>query len=82
LLASTADQGLSGATVSYGVGNWYFYNDQKEKGMEIFRKILAGSEWASFGYLAAEAELARLEKKTVDFLFTTSHGEHREEKCF
>ncbi|MGH9857717.1 MAG: tetratricopeptide repeat protein, partial [Acidobacteriota bacterium] len=67
LLASAKDQGLSGATVSYGAGNWYFYNDQKEKGMEIFRKILTGSEWASFGYLAAEAELVRLENKTVRF---------------
>ncbi len=27
--------------------------------MEIFREILKGKEWASFGYLAAEAEVAR-----------------------
>jgi tetratricopeptide (TPR) repeat protein len=64
-LASMKDSGLSGATVSYGLGNWYFYNGQKEKGMEILRNILSGNEWASFGYLAAEADLTRLEKKTV-----------------
>ena len=63
LLTFLQAQDLSGATVSYGVGNWYFYNGQKEKGIEIFKKILSGKEWASFGYLAAEAELARLEKK-------------------
>jgi tetratricopeptide (TPR) repeat protein len=62
LLASSKDDGLSNATVSYGVGNWYFYNDQKEKAAGIFREIVAGKEWAAFGYLAAEAELARMKK--------------------
>ena len=63
MLSSLETQDLSGATISYGVGNWYLYNGEKEKAMEIFKKILSGNEWASFGYLAAEAELARLEKK-------------------
>jgi tetratricopeptide (TPR) repeat protein len=68
LLALSKDQGLSGATLSYGIGNWYFYNDDTEKGVEIFKTILAGKEWASFAYLAAEAEVARLEKKVVGLL--------------
>jgi tetratricopeptide (TPR) repeat protein len=63
LLRDTKTEGLSGATVSYGIGNWYFYNDQKEKGIETFQKIVDGKEWGAFGYLAAEAELARLRKK-------------------
>ena len=41
LLSSDKMEGLSGATISYGVGNWYFYNGQKEKAVEIFRKIVA-----------------------------------------
>jgi tetratricopeptide (TPR) repeat protein len=63
LLTETKTDGLSGATVSYGIGNWYFYNDQKEKGVDTFEKIVDGKEWGAFGYLAAEAELARLGKK-------------------
>ena len=31
----------------------------REKAMTIFRKIVAGNQWASFGYIAAEAELKR-----------------------
>lgn len=58
-----AENDLSNATMAYGVGNWYFYNGKREKGVEIFRKIVDGKEWAAFGYLAAEAELARLEGK-------------------
>ena len=61
---SKADQdALSSATVSYGIGNWYYYNGQKEKGIGIFRKIVSGKEWGAFGYLAAEAELARMDRK-------------------
>jgi tetratricopeptide (TPR) repeat protein len=63
LLSEAKTEGLSGATVSYGIGNWYFYNGQKEKGIETFQKIVDGKEWGAFGYLAAEAELARLGNK-------------------
>jgi tetratricopeptide (TPR) repeat protein len=62
LLQSAKIQGLAGATVAYGVGNWYFYNDQKEKALMTFRRIIEGKEWASFGYLAGEAELARMKE--------------------
>ncbi len=45
--------------LAYGVGNWYFYNGQREKARELFQKILDGESWASFGHIAAEADLAR-----------------------
>ena len=50
---------VQSATVAYGVGNWYYYNGNEARAMEIFRDILAGQGWAAFGYIAAEAELAR-----------------------
>ena len=50
---------LGNASLGYGLGNWYFYNGDKEKAMDVFRKITAGNQWASFGYIAAEAELKR-----------------------
>jgi tetratricopeptide (TPR) repeat protein len=50
---------LGSASLGYGLGNWYFYNGETAKGLDVFRKITAGDQWASFGYIAAETELAR-----------------------
>lgn len=48
-----------GTSILYGVGNWYLYNGQPEKARPIFERIVSGNQWAAFGYIAAEAELAR-----------------------
>jgi tetratricopeptide (TPR) repeat protein len=50
---------LSSASLGYGLGNWYLYNGDSERALQIFRRIIAGNQWASFGYIAAEAELTR-----------------------
>jgi hypothetical protein len=47
------------ATYGYGVANWYLYNGQRERADSLFRRILEQPNWAAFGYIAAEAELAR-----------------------
>lgn len=47
------------ATVGYGLGNWHLYNGNHAKAEEFFRKITAGKYWPAFGFIAAEAELAR-----------------------
>lgn len=47
------------AALGYGIGNWYFYNGQKEEAKSIFDRILATKGWAAFGYIAAEAQVAR-----------------------
>jgi tetratricopeptide (TPR) repeat protein len=47
------------ATVGYGIGNWYLYNGDPKKAEEYFRKIVSGKYWPAFGFIAAEAELAR-----------------------
>lgn len=52
---------LSNATVGYGLGNWFLYNGQNEEAGKIFRQITAGNQWASFGYIAAESELKRVQ---------------------
>jgi tetratricopeptide (TPR) repeat protein len=51
---------LGSASLGYGIGNYYLYNGDKTKAAEIFRKVVAGNQWASFGYIAAEAELAKM----------------------
>jgi tetratricopeptide (TPR) repeat protein len=47
------------ATVGYGIGNWHLYQGNGKKADEYFRKIVAGKYWPAFGFIAAEAELAR-----------------------
>ncbi len=49
-------------TVGYGVGAYHLIHDRPEKAREWFERVLASPAWAAFGYLAAEAELARLER--------------------
>lgn len=50
---------LSNASIGYGLGNWFLYNGQRAEAERIFRQINVGNQWASFGYIAAEAELKR-----------------------
>lgn len=50
---------LGSASIGYGIGNYFFYNGDREKARTIFRKIVEGNQWSSFGYIAAEAELKR-----------------------
>lgn len=53
--------GLDGATLGYGVANWHFYNGRRDRAIAVWREIVDkhASQWASFGYVAAEADLAR-----------------------
>lgn len=52
-------ESLGNASLGYGLGNWYLYNGDKVRATNIFRKITAGNQWASFGFIAAEVELRR-----------------------
>ena len=44
----------------YGVGNYHYYSGREQEAVEVFDRLLAGSGWAGFGYIAAEAELAAM----------------------
>jgi tetratricopeptide (TPR) repeat protein len=59
LLPSAAGTALDDVTTAYGVGNWYLYTGDAARAAEIFRRIVATGNWAAFGAIAAEAELAR-----------------------
>lgn len=56
---SERSNSLSNATIGYGLGNWFLYNGQRAEAEKVFRQITSGNQWASFGYIAAEAELKR-----------------------
>jgi tetratricopeptide (TPR) repeat protein len=60
LLEKTGTQeNLSNATLGFALGNYYLEKGQKKKAKEIFEKVVAGNQWASFGYIAAEVELKK-----------------------
>lgn len=46
----------SNDAILYGLANWYSYEGQQEKAAEVYHRILSSSMWASFGYIAAEAD--------------------------
>jgi len=48
------------ATYGFGVGNFYLTNGEKDKARAIFEQVMKGPAWNAFGYIAAEAELARM----------------------
>ena len=50
---------MEAATVGYGIGNWHLYNGRPAQARQVFQNIVAGKEWAAFGFISAEAELAR-----------------------
>jgi len=48
------------ATQGYGVGNYYFVTGNNARATEVFQKVTSGGGWNAFGYIAAEADLARM----------------------
>ena len=53
------DLDLKLATAGYGLGNYYLSEGDTLLGREIFQNVIDGRYWAAFGYIAAEADLAR-----------------------
>lgn len=53
--------GSSGSSeaVRYGIAHWHQYNNNPEKARELYQQLLDDGNWAGFGYIAAEAEMAR-----------------------
>jgi hypothetical protein len=59
-LLSAGGSEIDRATYAYAVANWYLVNGEKDKAKALFEKIVAGDFWIPFGFIAAEAELARM----------------------
>jgi tetratricopeptide (TPR) repeat protein len=56
-------EGSAGSySVLYGIGSWYLYNGRRNEARVVFQKMLAGNQWTSFGYIAAEADMKRIER--------------------
>jgi len=46
-------------TVSYGVGNWRLYNGDRQTARDLFRQVVTGHAWNSWGFIGSEVELSR-----------------------
>lgn len=51
------------ATLGYGMGNWHFYIGRRDEAVKVWKRVVAGPHWPAFGFVAAEAELARLKER-------------------
>ena len=63
LISGSEDLELVLATQGYGVGNYHMMNGDTARSIEIFSEVVNGSYWPAFGYIASEAELARINTK-------------------
>ncbi len=60
-MAGEDPNSVDGATILYGVGNWYLCNGEPDRARPIFERVVAGRQWSSFGFIAAETDLHRLQ---------------------
>lgn len=61
LLDTTNADDLTIATQGYGVGNYYRVTGDQAKAKEIFDRVLAGKQWAAFGFIAAEVDRSKMQ---------------------
>ena len=52
--------GVMGVGLAYGLANWHAYRGDHERAEEQLSRIIEQSSWAAFGYIAAEADIARM----------------------
>ena len=53
---------LSFNTVSYGVGNWKLYHHDVPAATALFKNVVTGEAWNSWGFIGSETDLVRLRK--------------------
>jgi tetratricopeptide (TPR) repeat protein len=51
----------SSEAAKYGVANWYHYNGEISEAKKQYQQLVDTGNWAGFGYIAAEADLSRME---------------------
>ena len=56
--------GVDFASIGYGIGNWYLTEGDRQRAKEVFERVVATDVWSAFGFIAAEAELARWDQAT------------------
>lgn len=59
-LMEVEEDAVQNATLGYGLGNWHLMNGREERAFKIWEEIVKEGFWPAFGYIAAEAEIARI----------------------
>ena len=60
-LESTLDRGdVNAATIGYGLGSWHLLEGDRARAKAMFERVVGGPQWPAFGFIAAEADLARM----------------------
>ncbi|MBT8146218.1 MAG: hypothetical protein KJN90_05150 [Gammaproteobacteria bacterium] len=57
MMAANGDD-PSNAAVAYGIANYLYYNGDRQRSDAMLQRIVSGSSWSAFGFIAAEADLA------------------------
>jgi hypothetical protein len=52
----------TGAAGAYGIANWFFYNGNADEARKRLEALLDTAAWDSFGYIAAESDLAHMRR--------------------
>lgn len=55
-----SNNGDINANVGYGLGNWYLINGDVSSALNIFSRVLDGTQVDAFGFVACEVEMANL----------------------
>lgn len=59
-LASDDAGNPTGAAAAYGIANWFFYNGDHAEARRRLQELTSTGGWDSFGFIAAEADLAHM----------------------
>ena len=51
------------AVQGYGVAAWHLHNGRRREGEDILWRVVQAENWTPFGYIAAEADLYRMERR-------------------
>lgn len=62
-LVAEAAAGLDRTTVTYGVAIWHLTGGRRDEALALLKSIVHGPQWAAFGSIAAEADLAAMQSK-------------------
>lgn len=60
VIRRNSSNGEINATIGYGLGNWYLINGDVNSALNIFTRVLDGTQVDSFGYIASEIEMNNL----------------------
>jgi tetratricopeptide (TPR) repeat protein len=62
LPAAGVGTGVTDVSTAYGVGTWLLCQGRSTDAERVYRQIIATGQWGAFGYIAAEAELAKRDR--------------------